>query len=294
MKANLTSLDPDNDGYVEFKQIEEALTLYFHNMKLSRNTTILWALFTITCLIFLGVTFGLVYLVVDLHKDASSVANQLVSRSTGQPLQTASTEFVIQNGIMTQRPSASPSRRGDTAGASDVKLLPFSATLSALSSSMSLEQLSALTWLRLSRQAGGGAATLAVDGFALVPAPGLPGGRYVVFQTAAGQLVLNGTDLSPAPERLGLAELFALAFPSAAAAGRGRPLDFTPTAPGSSSRISAAKFPGCVRESPRFGRAAHAFRAAGSGKVSGLRPREAGSARPADSRCDRAAAIGLC
>ena len=43
---------------------------------------------------------------------------------------------------------------------------------------------------------------LAIDGFTLVPAPNLPGGKYVVFETAAGQLILNGTALAPPPKQL--------------------------------------------------------------------------------------------
>ena len=216
MKASMDSIDPDNNGYIDFKEIEEALVLYFNKMQHSRYKTIFWALFVITCVIFLGATFGLVYLVVDLRKDMSSVNNQLVSRTTGQPLQTASTEFVIQNGIMTQRTTAKQSRRDAAPGPSDVKLIPFSAPVSAISSKMTQKQISTLTELQVSYQPNGGAVSLAIDGFTLVPAPNLPGGKCVVFETAAGQLILNGTALSPPPKQLSMEELFALAFPMAA------------------------------------------------------------------------------
>ena len=216
MKASMDSIDPDNNGYIDFKEIEEALVLYFNKMQQSRYKTIFWALFVITCVIFLGATFGLVYLVVDLRKDMSSVNNQLVSRTTGQPLQTASTEFVIQNGIMTQRTTAKQSRRDAASDRSDVKLIPFSAPVSAISSTMTQEQISTLTKLQVSYQPNGGAVSLAIDGFTLVPAPNLPGGKYVVFETAAGQLILNGTALAPPPQQLSVDELFALAFPTAA------------------------------------------------------------------------------
>ena len=215
-KVNLDSIDPDNDGYIDFKQIEEALAIFFSKKQQSRYKIIFWALFAITCLVFLGATFGLVYLVVDLRKDMSSVNNQLVSRTTGQPLQTASTEFVIQNGIMTQRSAAKQTRRDIALDTSDVKLIPFSARVSAISSTMSLEQLSTLTKLLISYQPNGGAISLAIDGFTLVPAQGLPGGKYVIFQTAAGQLILNGTSLSPPPQQYSIDEHFALAFPTAA------------------------------------------------------------------------------
>ena len=216
MKASLDSLDPDNNGYIDFKQIEEALVLYFSKMQQSRYRTIFWALFAVTCIIFLGATFGLVYLVVDLRKDMSSVNDQLVSRATGQPLQTASADFVIQNGIMTQRPTAKQSRRDTAAESSDLKLLQFSAPVAAISSTMTMAQLSALTSLHISPQPNAGAISLTIDGFTIVPAPGLPGGKYVVFETTAGQVILNGTALSPAPQPLGITELFALAFPAVA------------------------------------------------------------------------------
>ena len=220
MKASMDAIDPDNDGYINFKQIEEALALYFSKMQRSKYTTVFWALFATTCIIFLGATFGLVYLVVDLRKDTASVNNQLVSRTTGEPLQTASTEFVIQNGIMAQRPSsAKQNRRDNTLDSSDVKLIPFSAPISAVSSTMSLAQISTLTRLDVSYQPTGGAVSVPIKGFALVPAQGLPSGKYVVFQTAAGQLILNGTNISPAQKQLSVEELFALAFPTAAGGG---------------------------------------------------------------------------
>ena len=215
MKASLDSVDPEHSGYIDFKQIEEALVLYFSKMQQSRYKTIFWALFAVTCIIFLGATFGLVYLVVDLRKDMSSVNDQLVSRATGQPLQTASADFVIQNGIMTQRPTAKQSRRDTAAESSDLKLLQFSAPVAAISSTMTMAQLSALTSLHISPQPNAGAISLTIDGFTIVPAPGLPGGKYVVFETAAGQVILNGTTLSPAPQPLSVAELFAVAFPTA-------------------------------------------------------------------------------
>ena len=215
MKANLESLDLDDNGYIDFKQIEEAMDMYLRKLQLSRYKTIFWAIFAISCVIFLGATFGLVYLVVDLRKDMSSINGQLVSRATGQPLQTASADFVIQNGIMTQRSTAKHNRRGTASESSDLKLLPFSAPVAAISSAMSQEQLSTLTSLHISPQPNGGAISLTIEGFSVVPTSGLPGGKFVVFQTAAGQLILNGTALSPAPEHFSATDLFALAFPTA-------------------------------------------------------------------------------
>ena len=145
MKASMDSIDPDNNGYIDFKQIEEALVLYFNKMQQSRYKTIFWAWFVITCVVFLASTFGLVYLVVDLRKDMSSVNNQLVSKTTRQLLQTASTEFVIQNGIMMQRPTAKQSSSDADSDRSDVKLILFSAPMSAISSMMTRKQLSTLS-----------------------------------------------------------------------------------------------------------------------------------------------------
>ena len=119
--------------------------LYFNKMQQSRYKTIFWAWFVITCVVFLGSTFGLVYLVVDLRKDMSSVNNQLVSKTTRQLLQTASTEFVIQNGIMMQRPTAKQSSSDADSDRSDVKLILFSAPMSAISSMMTRKQLSTLS-----------------------------------------------------------------------------------------------------------------------------------------------------
>ena len=79
---------------------------------------------------------------------------------------------------------------------------------------MSLEQLSTLTKLSVSHQSDGGAFSLTIDGFTIVPAPGLPGGKYVIFYTAAGQLILNGTAIAPAPQQRSMVELYNLAFPT--------------------------------------------------------------------------------
>ena len=234
MKASLDSLDPDHNGYIDFKQIEEALVLYFTKMQQSRYKTIFWALFAVTCIMFLGATFGLVYLVVDLRKDMSSVNNQLVSRDTGQPLQTASADFVIKNGILTTRSSTKPGRRDTVVEPPDVKLIPFSAPVAGISSTMTYDQLSTLTSLHISPQPNAGAISLKIDGFTIVPSPGLPGGKYVVFETTAGQVILNGTTLSPPPQQLGVTELFALAFPAAAGdlcllvCGRTFPSEYNP------------------------------------------------------------------
>ena len=212
VKTDLELLDPDHDGFVEYKQIEEAMALYISRNYRSRCATLFWALFAATCFIFLAATFGLVYLVVDLHKDMSSFNGMLISRATGQPLQTASTDFVVQNGVITQRAATKISRRNEM-DSSDVKLLPFSATVASISSKMSLSQLASLTSLEISGQLGDGAISLKIDGFVVIPTSGLPGDKYVVFQTGAGQVVLNGTVLSPAPKNLDLVALTALAFP---------------------------------------------------------------------------------
>jgi hypothetical protein len=211
MKVHTELLDPDNDGFIDYAQIEEALVKHFTRKAGARYRTIFWTLFGITCFIFLCATFGLVYLVVDLHKDMSSMGNKLVSRATGEPLQTASADYTIQSGIFTQRTDGT--KRRNALESADVKILPFSGAVATISSKLSMTQLSSLTSLVVTSDSGDTGFSIDILGFAVIPSPS---GKYVIFQTGAGQILLNGTAMSPAPEQLGIDSFMTLPFPSKA------------------------------------------------------------------------------
>ena len=223
VKDELDVLEPDNQGYVQFRVLEDALVLYIKNQQKSRYATIFWALFAVTCVVFLGATFGLVYLVVDIHKDISAIDGQLVSRNTGSVLQTSSSQFQVQKGILLSRPSSqSQGRRSSDGGTLSIQTVAFSAELgSTPSSAWTPEQLSAITSLTITSSSLYGV-YMNVQGFTIVPAPGqgIPGDKYVIFQIGGGlQLQLKGTDVT-VPSPMSLLELLEAALPGAVLAWR--------------------------------------------------------------------------
>ena len=217
VKDELDVLEPDNQGYVQFRVLEDALVLYIKNQQKSRYATIFWALFAVTCVVFLGATFGLVYLVVDIHKDISAIDGQLVSRNTGSVLQTSSSQFQVQKGILLSRPSSqSQGRRSSDGGTLSIQTVAFSAQLgSSPSSSWTPEQLASITSLTITSSSLYGV-YMDVHGFTIVPAPGqgIPGDKYVIFQVGGGlQLQLMGTEVTPVTTPQSMEGLLQLALP---------------------------------------------------------------------------------
>ena len=218
VKDELDILEPDNQGYVPFQMLEDALVLYIKNRQRSRYTTIFWALFAVTCVVFLGATFGLVYLVVDIHKDISALDGQLVSRNTGAVLQTASSDMYIKHGLLISRSSTQSQSRRQSGGAtsSTVQTVAFSAQLgSSPSSSWTPEQLASITSLTVTSSSLYGV-YMDVRGFTIVPAPGqgIPGDKYVIFQVGGGlQLQLMGTEVTPVTTPQSMEGLLQLALP---------------------------------------------------------------------------------
>jgi hypothetical protein len=66
----------------------------------SRYSTFFWTTLTVAGIILLPSVFGLLYLVVDLHKDMQSMNGVLTDRTTGLPMQTASTDLAVKNGVI--------------------------------------------------------------------------------------------------------------------------------------------------------------------------------------------------
>ena len=218
VKDELDILEPDNQGYIKFQMLEDALVLYIKDRQRSRYTTIFWALFAVTCVVFLGATFGLVYLVVDIHKDISALDGQLVSRNTGAVLQTASSDMYVKNGLLISRSSTQSQSRRQSGGAtsSTVQIVAFSAQLgSSPSSSWTPEQLASITSLTITSSSLYGV-YMDVHGFTIVPAPGqgIPGDKYVIFQVGGGlQLQLMGTEVTPVTTPQSMEQLLELALP---------------------------------------------------------------------------------
>ena len=194
------------------------MVLYIKDRQRSRYTTIFWALFAVTCVVFLGATFGLVYLVVDIHKDISALDGQLVSRNTGAVLQTASSDMYVKNGLLISRSSTQSQSRRQSGGAtsSTVQIVAFSAQLgSSPSSSWTPEQLASITSLTITSSSLYGV-YMDVHGFTIVPAPGqgIPGDKYVIFQVGGGlQLQLMGTEVTPVTTPQSMEGLLQLALP---------------------------------------------------------------------------------
>lgn len=107
----LQELEPSSQGYLGFVHIEEALLALISSKQRSRYSRLICTVLAITTIIFLGATFGLVYLVVDLQKDVQTINGALVDRVTGQTLQTASSDFMVKNGVLVSRPSTDVAAR---------------------------------------------------------------------------------------------------------------------------------------------------------------------------------------
>lgn len=166
-----------------------------------------------------GITTGCVY--AALNTGIRSNNDMLVSRTTGQPIQTASADYVVQNGILVQRSADSAlkltagSTREAVVAPPPIRMPTFAAEVASVSSTMSIQQLSALTSISLA-SASGGAIKTNIQGFAVVPESDAPGGKYVIFDTSAGQFVLRGTQFTPVEAQINGTELVQKVFPGSA------------------------------------------------------------------------------
>ena len=195
----LDQYEPDNQGYLKFSDIEDALLAQMSAKKRSRLSTIASVFMALMLIVFLGGVFGLVYLVVDINKDMRSMKGQLVDRSTGLPVQTANSDTTIVNGALVSRAPTSTGRRADSSTDNDrdiVSTVQYTENFK-LSSDMSNVQLSNVLVISKSFGNPAFALNLHVQGYWTVPS-NQAGKKSVIFLTAAGPYWLNGTDVTEA------------------------------------------------------------------------------------------------
>eukprot|EP00291_Cryptomonas_curvata_P014816 CAMPEP_0172154202 /NCGR_PEP_ID=MMETSP1050-20130122/1899_1 /TAXON_ID=233186 /ORGANISM="Cryptomonas curvata, Strain CCAP979/52" /LENGTH=317 /DNA_ID=CAMNT_0012822883 /DNA_START=27 /DNA_END=980 /DNA_ORIENTATION=+ len=195
LQSKIEVLEPDQEGYVSFGKIEEALMALIDQKQRSRYSTFFWTALTVAGIILLASVFGLLYLVVDLHKDMQSMNGVLTDRATGLPMQTASTDLTVKNGVVVSKPQPGASRRAILS--TPISTAPFWTPIN-ISSEMAASEFTAIPSLTLRRAGSAGLVFLQVRGFAAIPARNAPGSKVVVFSTDLGAFVLNGTALYPA------------------------------------------------------------------------------------------------
>ena len=195
LQSKIEVLEPDQDGYVSFGKIEEALMALIDQKQRSRYSTFFWTALTVAGIILLASVFGLLYLVVDLHKDMQSMNGVLTDRATGLPMQTASTDLTVKDGVLITKPPVGSSRR-------EILQMPISTASFwspiSISSEMAASEFTAIQSITLRTVGSAGLVFLNVKGFAAIPARDAPGSKVVVFSTELGAFVLNGTALYPA------------------------------------------------------------------------------------------------
>ena len=221
-------LEPNQEGFVSFGKIEEALMALIEEKQRSRYSTFFWTALTVAGIILLASVFGLLYLVVDLHKDMQSMNGVLTDRATGLPMQTASIDLAVKNGvIISKRPTAAGLTRR-SALPTPISTAPFWTPIN-ISSEMAASEFTAIPSLTIRRAGSAGLVFLTVKGFAAIPAHDAPGAKVVVFYTDLGAFVLNGTALYPAigpyaaHGDTSLASVMARAFTPLAVQGRPPP-----------------------------------------------------------------------
>ena len=195
----LDQYEPDNQGYLKFSDIEDAVLAQMSAKKHSRLSTIASVFMALVLIVFLGGVFSLVYLVVDINKDMRSMKGQLVDRSTGLPVQTASSDTTIANGALVTRSSAETAkRRGLTSSSMDVVSTVQYTQQVKISSTMPSVQLANV--MSISKSFGGTqySLNLQVLGFWTVPTDGQLDKKSVIFLTQAGPYWLNGTEVAEA------------------------------------------------------------------------------------------------
>jgi hypothetical protein len=152
-------------------------------------------------IVFLGGVFGLVYLVVDINKDMRSMKGQLIDRSTGQPVQTASSDTtVVKTALVTRSSVETAKRRGlaDSAVTFDVVSTVQYSEQVKLASTMANIQLANVMSISKSFGSTQYNLNLQVLGFWTVPMDGQPDKKSVIFLTRAGPYWLNGTEVTEA------------------------------------------------------------------------------------------------
>jgi hypothetical protein len=203
VQSALDKLEADPREHLRLNKVEEALLALAESRKRSRISSIGGrVLLVIGNLVILGAGFCLLYLVVELQKDMKSMNGALVDSVTKKPVQTASSDFLLVNGVLVPRVTTHGARRADEDGFQ----LPIVTAIKTIFFNMSTvrasKELAAIATLTLASTDGIGAVHLAVDGAVVVPSASAVGGKVVIYSTAIGDMVLNGSALTPATESL--------------------------------------------------------------------------------------------
>ncbi len=202
VQSALEELEPDSQGYLRFNKVEEALLALAESRRRSRFSTIGIVLLALGTLVFLAATFGLVYLVVDLRRDMKSMNGALVDSVTKKPVQTASSDLMLANGVLVPRVTTQGARRADEDGPQLPIVTAIKTVFFNMSTARSSKELAAIATLTIASTDGIGTIHLAVDGAVVVPSASAVGGKVVIYSTAIGDMVLNSTALTPAAESL--------------------------------------------------------------------------------------------
>lgn len=83
LSKEFETLDTNSDGYLDFTEIEMAVSTLVHHRKRIRDLTLLLFILVASMLLFLGGMVGLVYLVVNLQKVTSSYSTTFLKYLSG-------------------------------------------------------------------------------------------------------------------------------------------------------------------------------------------------------------------
>ena len=124
------------------------------------------------------------------------------SQMTKKPVQTASSDLMLANGVLVPRVTTQGARRADEDGPQLPIVTALKTVFFNMSTARASQELAAIATLTLASTDGIGAGPLAVDGAMVVPSASAVGGKVVIYSTAIGDMVLNGSALTPAAESL--------------------------------------------------------------------------------------------
>lgn len=219
----LSKFDKDADRHLN---MEEMLTAVEEVVKAQvKSRDLRWMITVAVTVVVLVVVTNLAMSVaiLSLTKDAEvREDNVWTSRSTEEPVQTASTDFkVLPNGTLVMRRGSTDGDEGATAtpagpeeivrvGSTDIRVVDdilvgnkgsTIATKQAIQPMMLHvympdEVLDELRYVKVSSPASGAKLTLAVLGWARVPSPNSPGGSYVKLITHPGAIRIDDIELS--------------------------------------------------------------------------------------------------
>ena len=83
----IKTLDDNNDGFLSYEEIMHGVETIQRHKSRARGLTWMLVVVAVFSFIMLGGVYGLVYVVVDMHKDTRAMRGMLVNRADGTPIQ---------------------------------------------------------------------------------------------------------------------------------------------------------------------------------------------------------------